>query len=100
MDAAALRVISSNRSFIIIIFNFAFFYFQCKVLMLRKTYSMMLNVLERKQFESKEIGNLMFRVSGLTEKEGFQLRQREAGEDRLEYSFLHLDSILLVLRDM
>lgn len=61
---------------------------------------MMLNVLERKQVESREIGNLMCRVNGLTEGEGFRLRQREAGEDRLEYSFLRLDSILLILRDM
>lgn len=61
---------------------------------------MMLNVLERKQHEAKQITKLIFKVSGLSEMEGVELRQRETGEDRLESSFLHLDSLLLILRDM
>lgn len=61
---------------------------------------MILNVLERKQVEAKQTAKIIFRVSELTEVEAAELRQREAGEDRLEHSFLHLDSTLLILRDM
>lgn len=69
--------------------------------LLRDTYTMLLNILERKQYEVSQIARLMFSVTGLTEVEDHQLRQREAGEDRLEFSFLHLDATaILQLRDM
>lgn len=61
----------------------------------------MLNLLKRKQCEAAHIARLMFSVTGLSSKEDHQLRQHEAGEDRLECAFLHLDATaILQLRDM